>query len=142
MKRASFDKSLGYQIARAHARIEGDLTLRLKPLGVSVGTYRVLIALADAGPLPMSELANAVLVEPHSLTKLIDKMVAEGLVFRLPDDHDRRKVLVSLAEETRSFIPKLRKVADTHEAYVGTMITHKDVRALERLSDLSLEEAS
>ena len=57
----------------------------------------------------MSELADAVLVEPHSLTKLIDKMVAEGLVFRLPDDHDRRKVLVSLAEDGRSIIPKLRK---------------------------------
>ena len=142
MKRASFDKSLGYQIARVHAKIEGDLSLRLKPLGISVGTYRVLVALSDAGPLPMSELANAVLVEPYSLTKLIDKMVAEGLVFRRPDDHDRRKVLVSLAEDGRSMIPKLRRVADTHEAHVGTMITHKDIRALERVLELSPEVAS
>jgi MarR family transcriptional regulator, organic hydroperoxide resistance regulator len=141
MKRASLEESLSYLIARAHAKVESDLALRLKPLSFSVGSYRVLIALSDSGPLPMSELADAVLVEPHSLTKLIDKMVAEGLVFRLPDDHDRRKVLVSLAEDGRSIIPKLRKVAAAHEAHIGTMITHKDIRGLERVLGLSLEEA-
>jgi len=76
------------QVARALEQVLGDLT---------VDQWRVLDLLAtnaaDAGR-PMSEIAATVAVPSPTLTKIVDRLVDSGLVFRLPDDHDRRRVLV------------------------------------------------
>lgn len=142
MKPLSFEKSLGYLLARAHRKAEDDLVRRLKPLGISVEMSRVLVALSDVGPLPMSELANLVLVEPYTLTKIIDRMVSDALVFRVPDERDRRKVRVALAEDGRALLPRVRKVAAAHEAHIGSLISYNDIRILEHLFAEDLADAT
>ena len=82
-------EQLGYLIARTNRLIEDDLTRRLQANGIAVDQYRVLKSLEEEGPLPMGRLAERVLVEPATLTKIIDRMVREALVFRVPDEKDR-----------------------------------------------------
>lgn len=62
---------------------------------------RVLFALAGAGPAPMGTLARELVVSVSSLTAIIDRLVARGLVERLPPGQDRRVVRVALTAEGR-----------------------------------------
>jgi DNA-binding MarR family transcriptional regulator len=61
---------------------------------------RILGILASS-PTPMLQLAEAVLVEGPTLTKIIDRMVAESLVSRAPDPGDRRRVMIHMTDRGR-----------------------------------------
>jgi DNA-binding MarR family transcriptional regulator len=86
----------------AELRAAGKLTLRW---------YDVLVSLEDeAEGLPMTELANRILASKSGLTRVIDKMEAEGLVRRERPPGDRRVVLVRLAEAGRAALEDARAV--------------------------------
>ncbi len=55
--------------------------------------WTVLAALCDGVGHPMSEIAEVTHTLPPTLTKLVDRMVAGGLVYRRTDPLDRRRVL-------------------------------------------------
>jgi DNA-binding MarR family transcriptional regulator len=60
----------------------------------SVEQWRTLALLADGAGHPMSEIADYAMLPAPSLTRLIDRMVSDGLVYRKVDPSDRRRVLV------------------------------------------------
>ena len=86
----------------AELRQAGKLTLRW---------YDVLVSLEDAADgVPMTELANRILASKSGLTRVIDKMEAEGLVRRVRPPGDRRVVLVQLTEAGRAALEDSRIV--------------------------------
>jgi DNA-binding MarR family transcriptional regulator len=67
--------------------------------------FDVLAALRRAGsPYELSpgRLIRETLVTSGTMTNRVDRLVARGLVTRLPDPHDRRGVLVRLTDEGRT----------------------------------------
>jgi DNA-binding MarR family transcriptional regulator len=67
--------------------------------------FDVLAALRRAGsPYELSpgRLIKETLVTSGTMTNRVDRLVARGLVERLPDPHDRRGVLVRLSAEGRA----------------------------------------
>lgn len=44
----------------------------------------------------MAEIADDIVIPPPTLTRAIDKLIADGLVHRLSDPADRRRVLARL----------------------------------------------
>ena len=112
-------EQLGYLIARTNRLIEDDLTRRLQANGIAVDQYRVLKSLEEEGPLPMGRLAERVLVEPATLTKIIDRMVREALVFRVPDEKDRRKVRVALSSSGVAMCRQLEAIGADHERHIA-----------------------
>lgn len=132
-------QQLSYLIARVNRMVEDDLTRRLQPGGFSIEHYRVLKVLDHERPLAMGELATRVLVEPATLTKIIDRMVSEGLVVRLPDPADRRKVLISLSPAGESSALDLLKIGKDHEEHITQVLPKRDLQWVRQiLSDLAL----
>jgi DNA-binding MarR family transcriptional regulator len=68
---------------------------------ISLIHLNVLILLEGTGPLPMSRLADALDISVASVTGVVDRMEARGLVVRRRDDTDRRVILVEPAEGGR-----------------------------------------
>ncbi|HEY0276482.1 MAG TPA: MarR family transcriptional regulator [Paenirhodobacter sp.] len=131
------NEQVGYLIARANRLLEEDLARRLQPGGIAVEQFRVIKSLEQEGSLSMGELADKVLVEPATLTKIIDRMTADNLVFRLPDSKDRRKVKVSLAPAGIAMSKKLFDVADAHEEHIAQILPTAELDEMKRiLSDL------
>jgi DNA-binding MarR family transcriptional regulator len=64
---------------------------------ISLIHLNVLIMLEGTGPLPMSRLAEALDISVASVTGVVDRMEARGLVARRRDDADRRVILVEPA---------------------------------------------
>lgn len=80
------------------ARAQRDLNVRvaaaLAEEGCAPERWHALAVLADGAGHPMTELAEAGLLSPPTLTRLVDSMVADNLVYRKVDERDRRRVLV------------------------------------------------
>lgn len=132
-----FTEQLGYLIARANRLIEEDLSRRLSANGIAIEQYRVLKSLEQEGPLPMGHLAERVLVEPATLTKIIDRMVREGLVFRVPDEQDRRKVRVALSSKGVALCRELENIGDDHERHIAEAFGSDELGDVRRiLADL------
>jgi DNA-binding MarR family transcriptional regulator len=81
--------------------------------GLNLARYDVLLHLSEAPgtSLRMTDLAAAVLLSKSGLTRLVDRMCAEGLVARARDDADRRSFVVSL---TATGARALRRAAPVH----------------------------
>lgn len=106
---------LAYMIASLNRQLEAELEERLRPGGVPIEQYRILEVLDASEPRAMGEIAEQSLIESPTLTKIIDRMVSEGLVYRTPDPHDRRKVLIMTAEGGKTLFKRLRGVSSAQE---------------------------
>jgi DNA-binding MarR family transcriptional regulator len=81
--------------------------------GLTLSAYEVLLRLRRAPKcgIRMSQLAEEVLLSPSGTTRLVDQLVARGLVERRRDATDARSQLAVLTEQGRK---ELRLAAPVH----------------------------
>lgn len=81
--------------------------------GLSFGAYDVLVRLARAPGrrLRMTELARRVMLSPSGLTRMVDRLVEDGLVARDRSDPDARVTHARLTDRGRD---AARRAARTH----------------------------
>jgi len=94
-------------LARAEYRLTRELAAVLEEESATVEQWRVLALLADGRGHAMSELARAALLPAPSLTRLVDRMVADNLAYRTADPEDRRRVLVRVTERGKALHARL-----------------------------------
>ena len=82
----------------------------LRPHGLTFARYEALVLLyfSRAGSLPMRVMGQRLQVHPTSVTNIVDRLEADGLVKRTPHPTDRRTTLVEITETGRD-----RRVAAT-----------------------------
>jgi DNA-binding MarR family transcriptional regulator len=68
--------------------------------GLNRTDVRVVDLLQEFGPMSAGELARAAHVSTGAVTTVIDRLVERGLVQRLDDPRDRRRVIVGITEKT------------------------------------------
>ncbi|WP_197382134.1 MarR family winged helix-turn-helix transcriptional regulator [Mycolicibacterium mengxianglii] len=94
----------------AIARVLADSKLKLED-------WRVLDELAARRTVPMTDLAQATLITGPTLTRTVDRLVSQGLMYRTADVQDRRRVLVGLTARGRTLRSRLvGAVADAERA--------------------------
>lgn len=96
------DRSEGYQVnlmARLFARAIQD---RLKPLGLSTGTFPVLLALWEKEGRTQRELVRELGVEQATMANTLARMERDGLVQRRASETDARVQTVWLTDHART----------------------------------------
>ncbi|MEA2651308.1 MAG: hypothetical protein QOI85_1029 [Chloroflexota bacterium] len=135
------DPRLGawHSFLRAHARVVRELERELQSeQQLALTDYDVLVQLATAERhrLRMSDLADRLLLSRSGATRLIDRLVAEGLVERASCESDRRGQWAALTDAGRQ---RLRAAAPTHLRGVATHFLDRlspgDLAGLERMLD-------
>jgi DNA-binding MarR family transcriptional regulator len=76
---------------------------------VSLVHLNVLTLLEASGPMPMGRLAEQLDISVASMTGVIDRMEARGIVERRRDSKDRRVILVQPAKGGRKLIQDIGK---------------------------------
>lgn len=76
----------------------------------------MLATLSDSAPLPVGQLAREVLAQQPTVTKTLDRRVAQGWVDRQPDASDARRARVALTAAGRAHVAPLLLAADAHES--------------------------
>ncbi|UWS80565.1 MarR family transcriptional regulator [Phaeobacter sp. G2] len=102
---------LSYSLATAHRKVHGALSKRLREFNVQVEAWRVMEILEAGAKLTMGDLAEAVLMNPPTLTKLVDRMVSDGIVHRQMASVDQRQVNLVLTDLGRKRVEQIREQA-------------------------------
>jgi DNA-binding MarR family transcriptional regulator len=122
---------------RAHAATVRELERELAAeAGMPLGWYDVLLQLVEAPQrrLRMAELADRVLLSRSGLTRLVDRLQAEGLVRREPSKDDARGTYTVL---TDAGFQRLRRAAPVHlDGVARHWLSHFTDDELHQLGDL------
>lgn len=108
-------------VLRAHAAVVGRLERELQATrGLSLSWYDVLLSLYRAPPagLRMQDLSEAVVLSRTRVSRVVDDMVAAGLVERRPNPSDGRSALVVLTARGRTVFRRAAPV------YLGGIAEH------------------
>ena len=98
--------------------------------GLTPSQLSALAAIDHRGPLTLGALADYERVAPPSITKLVAKLEAEGLVVRTADPGDRRFVHVAITDVGRS---RMNKSRQRRTAWLAARIRELDDDQRERL---------
>ena len=137
MRETKLRSYLAYLLTEAERGVNRGLAEALAGEGMTVEQWRILRALSDGYGHSMGDLATAVLMPHPTLTKAVDRLIDEALVYRRQDETDRRRVAVFLAKRGRTLIERLDRHAEEHhravEAAYGAQRTERLMRELARL---------
>ena len=95
--------------------------------GLTPQQHQTLLAIkgyAGPGRLTIGELAERLYVRPHSAVGLVDRLAARGLLRRLPDKDDRRRVSVILTARGEKLLARLSLVHRDELRRIGPELQH------------------
>jgi len=132
-------------MAKNWKRLQHDAEKNLLRLDLNLAELRILRVLREQGSSPMNRFRAETMLSQPSITGLVDKLEERGLVERVRSREDRREVLIAItakgnqtyskgmdlhrqfvekafsaleAEEARSLVSLLKKLADASDAVV------------------------
>src|SRR5581483_5122605 len=103
---------------------------RARQLGMTRAQWAVLARLEYNEGLKQSELAEMLDLQPITLTRLVDRLCANGLIERRPDMGDRRVKRLFLTAQAR---PVMDRLADLGHDLMGTVLEGFDGKTIERM---------
>ena len=85
-------------IMRVQQLLLGDFDEAVGRHGLTFARYEALVLLAFSreGNLPMSKMGQRLMVHPTSVTNIVQRLAAQGLVERVPNPADGRGMLASI----------------------------------------------
>jgi DNA-binding MarR family transcriptional regulator len=110
-----------------------ELAERLRPTGVAIGQWAVLLVLWARDGISQAELSRLVAIEPPTMVRTIDRMVRDGFVTRLPDPEDGRLSRIHLTQRGWSLRDELIPLAVALNAEMLQRLTHDEGRTLRGL---------
>lgn len=106
---------LGYWLRLLSNQVSDSFAARLEKHGVSVPQWVVLRVLFDAEGLPLKDIVSRVGVDQGALSRMVERLLARGLVSREENPGDRRAVAIALTPEGRKLVPRLAREADAND---------------------------
>ena len=115
------DESPFYWINRVSGSYALELSKALKPIGMDVGCWRVLMILTERGRSGTSALAEEAVFRLPTMTKTVQRMAAANLVTTAPSKTDRRVTEVELTAAGAAQVERVREAASItfRKAFAG-----------------------
>src|SRR5476651_2674878 len=82
----------------------------LQALGLTYPQYLAMMVLWEEDGLTVGEISNRLLTDPGSLTPLLKRLEAEGLLSRTRSREDERVVIVELTDQGRALKDQARDI--------------------------------
>jgi DNA-binding MarR family transcriptional regulator len=96
-----------YAASHAFTRVYKPL---LEPLGLTYPQYLVLLCLAPGAPRGVRDLAEALRLETNTLSPLLKRLEASGLIRRTRSSADERRVEVALTGRGRALAAEAARI--------------------------------
>jgi DNA-binding MarR family transcriptional regulator len=98
----SLENQVCFALAVAARKVIGAYRPVLEPMGLTHPQYLAMLALWERSPRAVGELASALALEPATLSPLVKRLEAAGLVTRRRSSADERVLEVALTESGRA----------------------------------------
>ncbi|KLO26890.1 MarR family transcriptional regulator [Mycobacterium haemophilum] len=74
---------------------------------ITIPQFRTLVILSNRGPVNLATLAGLLGVQPSATGRMVDRLVAAGLIDRLPHPTSRRELLAALTKRGREIVGRV-----------------------------------
>ncbi|MDO5498783.1 MAG: MarR family transcriptional regulator [Propionibacteriaceae bacterium] len=110
-------------LMRVHQLVITELDELVKPFGLTFARYEVLVLLSFSrtGSLPMGKIGQRLQVHPTSVTTLVQRLAAAGLIERKRHPEDGRAVLASLTDEGKRVLAEATEAVTQAKFALGAM---------------------
>lgn len=129
----NLEKAIPYLVTRAGTRMGNAFSKALKPYGLSLSEWRVCASLGYRPRQTLSELVAHASVDMSALSRIVDRLVQQGLVRRAKSEHDGRAISLSLTPEGASLTREIAPLAKHYEKVALTRFTAEEIDILRRL---------
>ncbi|MCR5710638.1 MAG: MarR family transcriptional regulator [Bacteroidales bacterium] len=123
--RFKLDNQLCFRLYTASRLITQAYHPLLSGFGLTYPQYLVLLVLWEKDSQPVNDIAKRLMLETNTVTPLLKRMEAEGILSRSRGSEDARQTIVTLTETGRALQAKL---VDVPEA-VGSSVLCESVNA-------------
>lgn len=93
---------------------------------ITIPQFRLLVVLDTQGPLKLTTLAEHLAVNPSTATRMVDRLVAAGLVSRAANPASRRELVVTLTQDGAAVV---EAVTRRRRAEITRIVSHMPVTA-------------
>lgn len=100
----------------------------LRPLGITYPQYLVLLVLWERGDSSVSDLGEKLFLDSGTLTPLLKRMEQAGLLSRVRDPNDERRVIVSLTADGKALKKQAAKIPP--QIFQATSCSLPEARAI------------
>jgi DNA-binding MarR family transcriptional regulator len=100
---------------------------------LSIASWRVLAVLANNGSLRQTDLAEMTSIDVSTLSRLITRLVRDGLVKRTRSKADSREVAVALTPNGKNLMTRLVPVAVALQNAATRKLSKRDLATLKRV---------
>ncbi|BEV01201.1 MarR family transcriptional regulator [Novosphingobium olei] len=122
-----------YWLTRFAGRYQHEMERGLKPIGLDVARWRVLMTLRGKEALSVSEIADHAIVKLPTMTKIIQRMQADDLVECRQSHTDGRVTVVQLTPKGAEAGDSAWKIANRIYRRAFEELSPKDVSTLNKL---------
>ena len=129
MTENSTNDYLAHLLAQANRR----LNKQLSDKGVPLDQWRILSVLFESDGMTMRALADAVSMHRPTMTKVVDRLVAGALAYRVPDPNDRRKVRIFLSDQGKALYKEQNTHVTTHQEGVENIYGAEETEQLKKM---------
>ena len=132
----SLQEQLVINLMRTTRAIEESWIKYLKRTeGISQSQYNILRILRGARPraVRISEIADRMITRDPDVTRLVDRLIQQGLVRRERDSDDRRVVLVEITGAGLALLSRLDEPAAEYTEGAMAGLKPRELRALDTL---------
>lgn len=126
----ALDRQVCFALAAASRSVIGVYRPVLAPLGLTHPQYLVMLALWERSPRTLNDLADALYLEPATLSPLVKRLELAGYVVRARNTRDERSLDVTLTTAGLELREKALAVPGTIVERLGV-----PVEQLERVRD-------
>ncbi|MFC6986847.1 MarR family winged helix-turn-helix transcriptional regulator [Streptomyces cirratus] len=122
---------LGYWLRRLSDEVHGRFEKQLAEHGVTVSQWTVLITVYRGDATTTREVARYVDIDVGAVSRLVDRLIAKGLMSRESDPGSRRILRLALTDAGRDLTPRLAEIADRNDAHFFAHLDPAQRRQLE-----------
>ena len=131
----SFANFIPYNALHLANNTNGLISEYLKPLGITLHEWHVILFLNHYGKLRIGDLADLTLIGQSTLSRVIDRMQKRKLVERNINPDNRRVVEVSLTAPGREVMSNIAPIVDTVHTLLAEALTEEEHGTLFTLFD-------
>ena len=118
----ALDRQVCFALAVASRSVIALYRPVLEPLGLTHPQYLVMLALWERSPRTVADLGEALLLEPATLSPLLKRLEAAGLVSRDRSPRDERALAITLTERGQALRAQAEKIPAQIVARLGIPI--------------------
>jgi MarR family 2-MHQ and catechol resistance regulon transcriptional repressor len=125
--------TLWIKLARCHSVFNKRVVDQIRTFGVTPAQFSVLECLGHLGPLTVGQICKKMLVTGGNMTVVIDNLVKQSLVERVPSQTDRRVIEIKLTQKGQELFDRIFPQHARYIAHIASVLTSLEQEQLSRL---------